>query len=128
MSCISVNKYIGCKFKIHGRSKEEGFDCYGLVIQILKDNGIILTDAFYVSLENNEDVFNEIMEKSKIIKIDNPEKLCIIVIKVHNEPTHVALYIGEGQIVHSVIKKGVIIEPLHRYRNRIEGYYKVSNS
>ena len=66
--------------------------------------------------------------KVTYIKIDIPQELCIIVFKVRGEPTHTGVYLGEGMFIHSTKDKGVIVEPLHRWQNRVEGYYKVSNS
>ena len=51
---------LGTKFKVHGRSKEEGFDCYGLAIEVLRRNGIELKDAFYKDLDNREEVHEEL--------------------------------------------------------------------
>ena len=42
---------LGVRFKVHGRNKKEGFDCYGLAIEVLRRNGIILKDVFYDNLD-----------------------------------------------------------------------------
>lgn len=128
MPSISISDLIGCKFTVHGRSIEEGFDCYGLAIEILKRAGIELPDVFYCDLENNLKTEKEIRELIKVERIEKPQELCIIVMKVKGEPTHIGIYLSKGNIIHATTNYGVIIEPLSRWKNRIEGYYKVSDS
>lgn len=126
MSSVSLNDLIGCKYKIHGRSKEEGFDCLGLDIEVLRRNGIEIPDVDYDNPEQYEDVFFEMQNKVEYEKIDFPEKLCIMVIRVRGEPTHTGIYLGDGLFIHAT-KDGVRVEPLHRWEKRVEGYYKVSS-
>ena len=127
MSCVSINDLLGCKYKVHGRNKEEGFDCLGIVIEVLRRNGIEIPDVNYEKPEQYEDVFLKMQSRVVYQKIDIPQKLCIIVFSVRNEPTHTGVYLGEGLFIHAT-KGGVRAEPLHRWENRVEGYYKVSRS
>lgn len=119
---------LGVKFKVHGRSKEEGFDCYGLAIEVLRRNGITLEDAFYKNLDNRQSVHEELHSKISHIRIEKPENCCIIELSVGGEPLHVGVYIGNGMMIHTTRKTRVVIEPLAHYKNRILGYYKVCNS
>lgn len=120
---------IGCKYKIHGRSKEEGFDCYGLVIEVYKRNGIELPDMFYMFQNEIEKVNIAQGIKTRFfssipnIKLEKPEDLCIIEINVRGNPIHVGVYIGKGMMIHCT-HSGVIIEPIRKYTNKIVGYYK----
>lgn len=124
---MNYRDLIGIPFKTHGRNKEEGFDCYGLAIEILKRNGIILPDVFYDDLKNRESTYNILYNSIESQLLDREQINCIIVIKENNNPVHVGVYIGEGQFIHTTPKTGVIIEPLNRYKPRIQGYYKVIN-
>lgn len=126
MSCISVNDLIGCGFKTHGRTKEEGFDCYGLAIEVLKRNGITLPDLWYDNSKES-DIKERVETLTKFIKIDNFENLCIIDIETYRNYTHIGVYVGEGKFVHAIEKYGVIVENVSKYRHRIKGLYKVSN-
>lgn len=126
---MNYRDLIGCKFKLHGRNKEEGFDCYGLVLEVYKRNGINLPDMFYEysTDEGKVESVNEIRTLATTtipnIKLEKPEELCIIEITERGNPVHVGVYIGEGMFIHCSYT-GVVIEPLRKYQNRIVGYYK----
>ena len=44
---LRIDDLIGVRFKNHGRSVEEGFDCYGLAIEVSKRLGHNLRDLWY---------------------------------------------------------------------------------
>lgn len=118
---------IGVKYTPHGRSIEEGFDCYGIGIEVLKRDNIVLPDVFKGNLSNAENLryaLKEIPHET----LENPQKNCIIELSVYGDPCHIAIYIGEGLIIHSTYKYGVRIQPLHIYSTRIRGIYKVKNN
>lgn len=127
MSCNCLKDLIGCPFKVHGRSKEDGFDCYGLAIEVLKRNGIHLQDAFYESLDSSVQIYEKQVASIPSKQLDRPEDLCIIVLNIFGQPKHIAVYIGDGMIIHAT-RQGVLVEPLRRYEKRVVGYYKVSNN
>lgn len=115
-------------FKLHGRSKEEGFDCLGLAIEILKRDGITLPDMNYDCLSETKYLEKFYSDVGCFTKIEKPRINCIIEIEYKGLPQHIAVYIGDGKMIHSVIDKGVRIEPLHLWINRIKGYYSVTNN
>lgn len=123
----SYSDLIGIKYKSHGRNKEEGFDCYGLAIEVLRRNGITLIDVFYkeVNKDENKKTINKAKEIIPHIVLEKPLENSIIELSVYGEPSHIAVYIGDGYIIHATQNKGVVIEPLHIYKNRIRGIYKV---
>ena len=122
MSSVSVKDLIGCPYKLHGRSKEEGFDCLGIDIEVLRRNGINIPDINYDKPEQYESVFLEEQNRVEYTKVEKPVELAIIVFKVRGEPTHTGIYLGDGLFIHAT-KIGVIVEPLHRWEKRVEGYY-----
>lgn len=124
---MDYSDLIGTRFKIHGRSKEEGFDCYGLAIEVLRRNGIKMVDVFYDTLDNRKEVHDIIHNIIPNQKIDKAEENCIIEIDVRGEPLHIGVYIGNGKFIHTTSRKNVVIEPLRLYKNKIAGYYKVNN-
>lgn len=124
---MDYSDLIGTRFKIHGRSKEEGFDCYGLAIEVLRRNGIKMVDVFYDTLDNRKEIHDIIHNIIPNQKIDKAEENCIIEIDVRGEPLHIGVYIGNGKFIHTTSRKNVVIEPLRLYKNKIVGYYKVNN-
>ena len=124
---MDYSDLIGTRFKIHGRSKEEGFDCYGLAIEVLRRNGIKMVDVFYDTLDNRKEVHDIIHNIIPNQKIDKAEENCIIEIDVRGEPLHIGVYIGNGKFIHTTSRKNVVIEPLRLYKNKIVGCYKVNN-
>lgn len=123
MSSVSVRDLVGCPYKVHGRNKEEGFDCLGLDIEVLRRNGIDIPDVNYENPEEYESVFIEEQSRVEYKKLEKPCELAVIVFKVRGEPTHTGIYLGEGLFIHAT-KGGVRIEPLHRWEKRVEGYYE----
>ena len=123
MSCVSVRDLIGCPYKVHGRNKDEGFDCLGLDMEVLRRNGIDIPDVNYDNPEEYESVFLQEQNRIEYVKVEHPVELAIIVFKVRGEPTHTGIYLGNGLFIHSLRKVGVIVEPLHRWEKRVEGYY-----
>lgn len=120
---VNIRDLIGVRFKTHGRTKEEGFDCYGLIIEILKRNKIVLPDLFYEDIYVvSDDDFKRLF---RFEKIEKPEYLCIILFKF-SKRTHVGVYIGGGEFVHATEDYGVILDKLHRWKKLVTGYYKVN--
>lgn len=119
---------IGCKYKEHGRNKEEGFDCYGLIIEVLRRNNIIIPDVFYECENEHQRVSDELFSKLHYKRYEKPERLCIIVFNVTSRPIHVGVYLEDGLFIHSTKNGGVVIENLNRWQKRVQGYYKVSDS
>lgn len=120
----SYTDLLGTKYKTHGRSKEEGFDCYGLAIEVLRRNCIELPDLYYDTLRQSYDVSNEI--KARIVeKIPEPMVNCIVGLRSRGIEGHMGVYIGDGMFIHTTIGSKVCIEPLWHWKDRIEGYYKV---
>lgn len=115
---------LGVKYTSNGRSIEEGFDCYGLAIEVLRENNIDLVDVFNPKVSTSDNMMYAV--KSIPHKtLSKPEENAIIELSVFGEPIHIAIYIGEGYIIHATTTKGVVIEPLHRFKTRIKGIYKV---
>lgn len=125
---MDYSDLLGIKFKVHGRNKKEGFDCYGLAIEVLRRNGIELKDAFYSDLRSRNEIHDKMHKVISYVRIDKPQKNCIIEIEVHGEPLHIGVYIGNGLMIHTTHKTNVVIEPLSRYKNKVLGYYNVINN
>ena len=116
---------LGIKFTPHGRNRIDGYDCYGIAIEVLFRNGIVLPDLYYKSVRPTEELVDFV--KAFLHKIEKPEKNCLIEIEAYGNPSHVGVYIGDGLFIHTTLKNGCCIEPLSHYRGKILGYYNVNN-
>jgi cell wall-associated NlpC family hydrolase len=123
-----IRDLIGVKYKPHGRTVEEGLDCYGLAILVLGREGVKLPDVFYTDTEQDTNIETmKILEEGiPHVKLDKPEKNCIIKLTICGQPSHIGVYLGDGEFIHTT-KYGVVIEPLWRWKHRVKGYYRVSN-
>lgn len=121
-----INDLIGVKYKPHGRNLD-GIDCYGLIIEVYKRLGVTLQDIEYeeTDIKSNTNIDKVMRKTLPVEKINRPEKYCIVELTVAGYPSHVGIYIGKGELLHSDRKQGVVIEQLQRWENRIAGYYRV---
>jgi cell wall-associated NlpC family hydrolase len=119
---------IGVKYKPHGRDLKDGLDCYGLAIVVLGREGINLPDVFYkdTNRETNNKIMRILENGISHEKIDAPEKNCIIELTVCGIPSHIGVYIGNGEFIHCLKGYGVVIDKLYKWEGRIKGYYRVN--
>ena len=100
---IDVKDFIGAKYKLHGRSKEEGFDCYGLVLAVEKRIGNELPDFDY-AIDSPELFFincKKMQEEKRIKKIQTITDGAIILFQGRNgERLHIGVYVGDGCFCH----------------------------
>jgi cell wall-associated NlpC family hydrolase len=120
---------IGIPFKDGGRDAA-GFDCYGLVMEVYRRNGIDLPEYFAPALDS-EAVSNQISQ-AKTLDIwqrassTEPPFLSVMAIRF-NSPlcNHTGVYIGDGRFIHTRERIGVSIDRIDSpaWRHRIEGFY-----
>lgn len=124
-------KYIGLKFKEHGRDAD-GVDCWGLAVMIYKDAFNIDLPSFSTQYENTKsaDQINDIVisESSKWIKINSGSEQIgdIILVRMRGVPMHVGLVLGDGYMVHSAHGIDTVIENYKRisWKDRVVGVYR----
>jgi cell wall-associated NlpC family hydrolase len=121
-----IRDLIGCRYAPHGRTVEEGLDCYGVALIVLEREGIHLPDVFNYDVDQKDksDVKKILEHGIPHEKLDKPEKNCIIELTVCDMPSHIGVYLGNGEFIHAT-KYGVAVEPLWRWKKRIKGYYRV---
>jgi cell wall-associated NlpC family hydrolase len=122
-----IRDLIGVSYKPHGRTIEEGLDCYGLALLVLEREGIRLPDVFYADTEHetNKEVMRVLEGGIPHEKLEKPEKNCVIELTVFGEPSHIGVYLGDGEFIHATKKHGVSVEPLWRWKKRVKGYYRI---
>lgn len=120
---IDVSDLIGIPYVEHGRSKD-GYDCYGLAIEVEKRFGIILPDFDYI--KHTDDFFNSCAVEC--IKGTGPKKIPIfvegaLVLFCNNkgQKVHIGVYLGDGYIVHCNFN-GVHLTKTSEFKERMEIY------
>ena len=118
---VDITDLFGCNFKNHGRSVEEGFDCYGLAIEVSRRLGHELKDVWYTV--SNGGTFGKLadsvlQEMSKQLKETEEQKLGnLIVFKdEHGMMIHIGVILEEGRFIHADVN-GVWV-------NTIEDYFR----
>lgn len=113
-------KYIGLPYSI--------YDCWNLIKHYYKNElNILLPDYTYL----NSDDINSIEKatdknKTKWIKLEKPEKDCVIIFNLANHPIHIGLCIDDNRMLHTLRGHDSVIEKFTsiKWKKRIEGYYK----
>ncbi|MDE1151414.1 MAG: NlpC/P60 family protein [Micavibrio sp.] len=123
--------YIGLPFRDHGRDRS-GIDCWGLV-------RLVMAEQFGIALPSLAHEYAHTAEKNRIGPLieresDNftplpaaAEKLGdIIVLRLHGQPMHVGLVLGDGQMLHveDGIDSSVARYRGPRWQDRIFGFYR----
>jgi cell wall-associated NlpC family hydrolase len=99
-----AHKFVGAKYQFGGSSPTQGFDCSGLVQYVYGKNGIALPRSSKELYNAGKPVrFSELAPGDLVFK-SNTYKSGI---------SHVAIYIGDGNILHATNSTtGILIEPM----------------
>lgn len=125
---------IGVSFKNHGRDVKTGLDCYGLVMEVFKRNGIELPefDAEFDDIKKISAIIHDEQVKPIWRRIDNDHEdipvPCLMAIRFGvPKPyvNHTGVYIGNGKFIHIRENIGVCIDRVINpaWKKVIEGYY-----
>lgn len=125
------NNYISVPFEEHGRSRQ-GCDCWGLARLIYKEQlGIDLPEL--LNYKNTKDSRN-IAELYEIehqewqeIPLGQEKSFDILVFKMLGLPTHIALVVDKGLMIHCEKGCGTHISEYNRevqWKTRLAGVYR----
>ena len=121
-------KYIGVPFKDHGRDLN-GFDCWGLVSFILREErGLLLPDfgGQYRDTRDRDGIEIVIRaEAEQWTRVATPMVEDVVVFNIGGRPLHCGLVVEPGQMLHAQSGTGCCIEGYRRpkWASRIEGFY-----
>ena len=128
----NYGEYVGIPFKDAGRTKD-GCDCWGLVRLVLREKFGKELPAFddyeRSSMSESERQIAIGREALPLKKVDEPQEGDIVLIRIRGKLCHTALYIGNGEILHTNRGTDAVIEPLdgiRQLRLKVEGYYRAS--
>ena len=125
---IDYTDFIGIPFKHKGRTFE-GFDCWGLILYVLRHMGKQVDDPMPDYPENWKDTkeHNYFLEHyhKQWIKIDKPEVLDAVMFgKDEKFPTHIGIIVDKNKVLHVVENHGTIISKLSNIKKLVYGYYR----
>lgn len=97
---------IGIPYKTNGRSKEEGFDCYGLAIEVEKRLGKTLQDVVY---SNRDFILAE--ENAPLLNITKTQEILmgsLLEFRIGNT-LHIGVALSPSTFIHATENQGVRI-------------------
>jgi cell wall-associated NlpC family hydrolase len=126
---MELRELIGARYTPHGRTVAEGLDCYGVAMIVLGMAGVHLPDVFYGDTDaaTNRRILESLEASVPNTKLASPEKNCIIEFNILGQPSHIGVYLGDGEFIHASRQFGVAIDKLYRWKSRVRGYYRVNN-
>ena len=124
MDCV-FEDLLGIPFKLHGRDKD-GFDCYGLVLEVYKRLGHNMVDLDRAYKENNEkdlddNVYN--ITKCSGLKKTTEKEYGNIILFYDNKGRvcHIGVFLKRDDFIHCD-GEGVHISKLSTYYRKWEIY------
>ena len=130
---IMFNDLIGAPFVNKGRDINTGFDCYGLVKEVFKRYGHNIPEYDDYAHYNDMCRINELISGNARHypwkEIKEPKVPCLIAIRFGSPEgivNHTAVYIGDGQFIHTRERIGVNIDRIDSpaWNRVIVGFYE----
>ena len=119
---VDLAHFIGIPYRINGRG-DNGIDCAGLVMEFYRhDMGVELPALLYgdaVTREEMASLAENGMASGRWEAVETPDRGDVLVFRMYGQPTHVGVYIGDGDFLHSVEGKDSCIERLDDWRSRL---------
>lgn len=117
---IDISDLLNVPYKEYGRSKEEGFDCYGLAIEVYRRMGYSLPDVVYGAEHLPKLVQENIGLFPMMIETDKAE-YGVLLEMVYKGNLHIGVCLDDKNFIHTT-EKGVRIN--HIGVVEIKGMYK----
>ena len=121
---FDLARYIGRPYEIGGRGPTS-FDCAGLVIEFYRNElGIDLPPLLYgpeVTRDEMAAVADVGIRSGKWNEIERPSPGDVLVFRMFGQPTHVGVYVGGDDFLHSIEGKDSCLERVSVWRSRLVG-------
>jgi cell wall-associated NlpC family hydrolase len=84
---------------------------------------------YYDDLPSSRDTTKNLIYTNigDFIVVDNPEFGDIVLIKLFGVESHIAIYLGDGKMLHTSIALGSHIDSINKWKKLIVNYYRVVN-
>lgn len=132
--------YLSIPFKDRGESREDGYDCWGLVKAIYQEQrGIILPDYAEIPAGANLTKLRAILAAARglqwqAVPAGEEQPFDVVLMKalftvderIHSRPIHIGCVITPGTLIH-IESTGVSIAEYrrnHMLRNRVTGFFR----
>lgn len=126
MRTISIDDLVGVKYSFNGRSKQTGFDCYGLAIEVCKRFGYTLPDVEEALSEDRDFLLceNKCLLGVNVERTQMPKKEGDVILFKNPKGVlnHIGVYLGNGRFIHCN-KLGVHLDKLRDYQMLIGRCY-----
>lgn len=126
---INTDKYLGQEYKFNGR--EGPYDCLGLVIDVLADNGIYLPDndgriikSNWMSKDKNRLPVG-LSEYCTRIKPGEEQPLDVAVFVIATIPRHAGVLIDDYRFIHIYENSTVHISRFSKWKKRLHSIWRV---
>jgi cell wall-associated NlpC family hydrolase len=125
-----VKKYLGIPYKLRGRNPEEGFDCWGLVLWLFKNEfGIKLFDL--ENLEYEKDWYREGNYFLENVwrdweKLEKPELYCGVMFNsLFGFTNHGGIMLDSNRFLHCALQ-GVVVSRIsdRQHQEAFNGFYR----
>jgi len=122
---------VGTLFLHKGRDIKTGLDCFGLVLEVYRRNGIILADPMpdydenWETRQNGNPILENYHLKWRRLKTcEKPDLLDIVLFgNKPSFPTHIGIVVDDDTVLHCGKGYGVVLNRLSRLGKVIHGYY-----
>ncbi len=115
---IKIDDLIGVKFRDHGRNTRDGFDCYGLAIEVSKRYGHTLEDVWYKksTSEQFNNKYEPILQRMGdcVKPVNKQEESNLVIFFEGGKAVHIGVIIDDDMFIHAD-KYGVRITKLSEY-------------
>lgn len=117
-----VAELVGTPFAYGGRGPDS-FDCYGLVRELHRRQGILLPD--YRSPTDQPRIAALMMNQLQLWEECRPEPGSVALFKILGRATHCGLVLPADKFIHTWEGSGgVVVERLDDWKQRTHGFYR----
>lgn len=112
-----ARRWLGTPYRHQARLLGVGVDCAGLVLGVGRALGLVDFDYHDYSASPHRGMLRGICDQ-RFLRLDDVEPGCILLMSFVADPAqeqHLAIFTGEGSIVHAYAHAGACVE--HRYSN-----------
>jgi len=129
-----LESYLLTPYKDGGRSKDEGYDCWGLILDLTKEvHDYQLPDPEY-ELKTEDDAralfaaydMYKWVNKVALEDIQYGDLVTMRSFALAKMPYHIGMYVGKRQIIHTMAC-GTVIQRLEILKSYITGVYRPKN-